>query len=203
MLKLKQLLENNTTFRKIFSEETIRANRILKEYNEVEIWRNMPESLRKLALQTAGDIDSDNNSNNLANVDDWLQLPNIITSRINISDFDIPKTVSADKLAAFIEQNKDKLPNKPWYQGSVGNPKSTYDVIEYLNSGRTNEWTIKNIIGYMKLEGDFPDIDYSELIPVNNQAIQSNPSADINPRDIPSGAPSKNRDWRGGNYTGD
>lgn len=26
---------------------------------------------------------------------------------------------------------------------------------------------------------------------------------DINPRDLPSGAPSKNRDWRGGMWTGD
>jgi hypothetical protein len=202
MLKLKQLLESNTTFRKIFHEESTRINKILKEYNESEIWRDMPESLRKIALQTAGSVVS-SNLDDYSEEDNWLNLPDVITNRINISDFDIPKNISADKLANFIEQNKDKLPNKPWYQGSVGNPKNTFEVIEYLNSGRTNTWTLKNIIGYMKLHGNFPDIDFTELVPVNNQSVQTTPNADINPREVPSGAPSKNRDWRGGNYTGD
>jgi hypothetical protein len=202
MTNLKQLLENNATFRKIYLEESNRARRILREYNESEIWREMPESLRKIALQTAGNV-PDGMNGDYSEEDDWMKIPNILTNRINISDFDIPKNVSADKLASYIEQHRDKLPKNAWYQGSVGNPKSTYEVIEYLNSGRTNAWTLKNIIGYMKLEGDFPDIDYSELVPVNNQSIRSNPSADINPREVPSGAPSKNRDWRGGNYTGD
>jgi hypothetical protein len=202
MLKLKQLLESNTTFRKIFHEESTRINKILKEYNESEIWRDMPESLRKIALQTAGSVVS-SNLDDYSEEDNWLNLPDVITNRINISDFDIPKNISADKLAEFIEQNKDKLPNKPWYQGSVGNPKNTYEVIEYLNSGRTNTWTLKNIIGYMKLHGNFPDFDFTELVPVNNQSVQTTPNADINPREVPSGAPSKNRDWRGGNYTGD
>lgn len=195
MIKLKQLLENNATFRKIYLEESNRARRILREYNESEIWREMPESLRKIALQTVGNV-PDGMNGDYSQEDDWLKIPNMLTSRINISDFDIPKNVSADKLASYIEQHRNKLPKTAWYQGSVGNSKNTYEVIDYLNSGRTSAWTLKNIIGYMKLEGDFPDIDYSELVttPISNPMYsQGSIGTD----------PSKNRDWRGGNYTGD
>jgi hypothetical protein len=202
MTNLKQLLENNATLRKIYLEESTRARRILREYNESEIWQEMPESLRKIAVQSAGKL-PDGITGDYSQEDDWLKLPNILTSRINISDFDIPKNVSAEKLASYIEQHRDKLPKNAWYQGSVGNPKTSYEVIDYLNSGRTNEWTIKNIIGYMKLEGDFPDINYDELVTSSVKNPTTNLSIDVNPRDIPSGAPSKNRDSRGGNYTGD
>jgi len=202
MTNLKQLLENNATLRKIYLEESTRARRILREYNESEIWQEMPESLRKIAVQTAGKL-PDGITGDYSQEDDWLKLPNILTSRINISDFDIPKNVSAEKLASYIEQHRDKLPKNAWYQGSVGNPKTSYEVIDYLNSGRTNAWTLKNIIGYMKLEGDFPDINYDELVTSSVKNPTTNISIDVNPRDIPSGAPSKNRDLRGGNYTGD
>jgi hypothetical protein len=202
MTNLKQLLENNATLRKIYLEESTRARRILREYNESEIWQEMPESLRKIAVQTAGKL-PDGITGDYSQEDDWLKLPNILTSRINISDFDIPKNVSAEKLASYIEQHRDKLPKNAWYQGSVGNPKTSYEVIDYLNSGRTNAWTLKNIIGYMKLEGDFPDINYDELVTSSVKNPTTNLSIDVNPRDIPSGAPSKNRDLRGGNYTGD
>jgi hypothetical protein len=202
MTNLKQLLENNATLRKIYLEESTRARRILREYNESEIWQEMPESLRKIAVQSAGKL-PDGITGDYSQEDDWLKLPNILTSRINISDFDIPKNVSAEKLASYIEQHRDKLPKNAWYQGSVGNPKTSYEVIDYLNSGRTNAWTLKNIIGYMKLEGDFPDINYDELVTSSVKNPTTNLSIDVNPRDIPSGAPSKNRDSRGGNYTGD
>lgn len=195
MTNLKQLLENNATFRKIYLEESVRARRILREYNESEIWRDMPESLRKIALQTAGNV-PDGMNGDYSQEDDWLKIPNMLTSRINISDFDIPKNVSAGKLASYIEQHRNKLPKNAWYQGSVGNAKNTYEVIDYLNSGRTNAWTLKNIIGYMKLEGDFPDIDYSELVttPVYKPTYSK----------VSIGTePSKNRDWRGGYWTGD
>lgn len=205
MKSFKSLLQSNKTFRKIYTEEAVRFGKILKEYNEAQIWKNMPESLRALALLTADDDMGPDFADEYASEDNWMILPDVITNRINISDFDIPDDIDVSALIRFIEDNKNKLPNDAWYEGSVGNPKTTNELLSYLRSGANiNDWTKKNIIGHMKLKGNFVDIDYEKLkSPQQNISSIGTSNMSMNPRDLPSGAPSKNRDWRGGNWTGD
>jgi hypothetical protein len=205
MKSFKSLLQSNKTFKKIYTEEAVRFGKILKEYNEAHIWKNMPESLRALALLTADDDMGPDFADEYASEDNWMILPDVITNRINISDFDIPDNIDVNALIQFIEENRNKLPNDAWYEGSVGNPKTTNELLSYLRSGANiNNWTKKNIIGYIKLKGNIIDIDYEKLKP-SQQNMNTSGTSDfsINPRETPGGEPSKNRDWRGGMWTGD
>jgi hypothetical protein len=205
MKSFKSLLESNKTFRKIYTEEAVRFGKLLKEYNEAQIWRNMPESLRTLALLTADDDMGPDFADEYAGEDNWMALPDVVTNRINISDFDVPDNINLDALIRFIEDNQNNLPNQAWYKGSIGNAKTTNELISYLKSGASiNDWTKKNIIGNMKLHGNLPDINYDELKSSDQQSGGFTKfDSSMNPRDLPSGAPSKNRDWRGGMWTGD
>lgn len=205
MKSFKSLLQSNKIFKKIYTEEAVRFGKILKEYNEAHIWKNMPESLRSLALLSADAEMGPDFADEYASEDNWLVLPDVITNRINISDFEVPDNIDLGALIQFIEDNKNKLPNWAWYEGSVGNPKTTNELLSYLRSGANiNDWTKKNIIGHMKLHGNFYDIDYEKLKPAQqNTNISSTSDFTINPRQTSAGEPSKNRDWRGGYWTGD
>ena len=189
--------EKNPKHIQILREELTRAKRILKEYNEAEIWRKLPDSVRRYALMSADAEMGPDFADEYSGEDNWMVLPDVVTNRINISDFDIPDNLDKNALIKFIEENKNKLPNYAWYQGSVGNPKTTQELLTYLQSGANiNLWTMKNIIGCMKLEGNLPDIDYSKLAPETTNNTNWTP--------ISGGTtPSKNKDWRGGYWTGD
>jgi len=196
MKQFKRLLESSETFRKIVKEEASRIKRILKEYNESEIWNKLPSSVRRLALLTADAELGPDFADEYENEDNWMSLPDVVTNRINISDFDIPDNIDRGLLYKFIEQNRDKLPTGPWYYGSTGHGMTTDRLLEYMMSGANiHSWIIKNIIGWLKLTGKFPDIDYSELVQKPNNTAWT---------PIEGGTtPSKNRDWRGGYWTGD
>ena len=66
----------------ILKEELVRAKRILKEYNENEMWNNMPEPLRRVALSSADDDMGPDFADEYANMD-WMRIPDTITNRIN------------------------------------------------------------------------------------------------------------------------
>jgi hypothetical protein len=194
MTQFKRLLESSETFRKIFKEESNRIKKILKEYNENEIWKNLTLDVRKAALMS---VDGDMGPDFADEYSDteWMQLPDVITNRLDLKRFDIPDNINPAALANFIQQNASKLPAEAWYQASVGPKLKTNQIIKLLQSGLTSTKNLtKDIIAHILSVTHVIDINYDEL-------VDSNPTTSSN---FSGGtSPSKNQDWRGGMWTGD
>lgn len=159
-------LNSNKLYKRILKEEIYRAKRILREYNEAKIWKKLPTSLRTLALQAADDDMGPDFADEYAEEDNWMNIPDVITNRINIADFDIPDEINPSMLARYIEENSSKLPGNSWYHTTMGRSMNTREILEYLRSGLTSyNWVVKNVIGYMKLANPtaFNDIDYNSM----------------------------------------
>ena len=159
-------LISNKLYKKIFKEEIYRAKRILREYNESNIWKKLPTSIRTLALQSADEDMGADFAKEYSDENDWTNIPDVITTRINIADFNIPDEINPYVLADYIEKNSNKLPSSTWYDTSVGRSMNTQEVLQYLRSGLTSyNWVVKNVIGYMKLANPkaFGDIDYNSM----------------------------------------
>lgn len=193
MTQFKRLLESSETFRNIFKEETSRIKRILKEYNESEIWKNLSSDVRRTALMS---VDTDLGADFADEYFDteWMQLPDVITNRLDLKRFDIPDNINPMALANFIQQHANELPVEAWYQSSIGPKLRTAQIVKLLQSGLTSTKTLtKDIIGQLLVQTDI-DINYDELVD-SNSTTSSNFSGGTDP--------SKNRDWRGGMWTGD
>lgn len=159
-------LISNKLYKRILKEEIHRAKRILREYNESSIWKKLPASIRMLALQSADDDMGPDFAKEYAEEDDWTNIPDVVTNRINIADFEIPDEISPYALAQYIEANSSKLPSNAWYNTTMGRSMNTRQVLEYLNSGLTSyNWVVKNVIGHMKLANlnAFGDINYDDM----------------------------------------
>lgn len=98
MTKLKQLLESNKTFKKIFKEEAIRAKRILREYNEAEIWKRLTITQREELLSNVDDDMGPDLADEYSEAD-WMDIPDPITNRIDISKYSADYAKSVDKSA--------------------------------------------------------------------------------------------------------
>jgi hypothetical protein len=89
---------NNPSHVQILKEELVRARRILREYNEADIWKRLTIQQREELLST---VDSDMGpdfADEYAETD-WLQIPDAVTNRINLSKFTSDYARSIDKSA--------------------------------------------------------------------------------------------------------
>lgn len=82
----------------ILKEELIRARRILREYNESEIWKRLTVQQREELLSAVDDDMGPDFADEYAETD-WLQIPDAITNRINLNKFTDDYSKSVDKSA--------------------------------------------------------------------------------------------------------
>ncbi len=82
----------------ILKEELSRARRILREYNEADIWKRLTVQQREELLSTVDDDMGPDFADEYAETD-WLQIPDTITNRINLSKFTSDYARSVDKSA--------------------------------------------------------------------------------------------------------
>jgi len=198
MTQFKRLLESSETFRKIFKEEATRIKRILREYNESEIWKKLPDSVRKQALMSVDDDMGPDYADEYSDTE-WMQLPDVVTNRIDISKYDMPDSINPMALADYIQKNSNKLPTYAWYQSSVGPKLRTDQIIKLLQSGLTSTtYVTKDVIGQMIAAApELGEIDYNQLVD------KAGDGSSFTPFNGPMGTPSKNKEWRGGMYHGD
>lgn len=188
--------EKNPKHIQILKEELKRAKRILREYNENDIWKNLSTDVRRSALMSIDDDMGEDFANEYVDTD-WMQLPDVITNRIDLKRFEIPDNINPTALANFIQQNSSKLPNEAWYQASVGPKLKTNQIVKLLQSGLTStKYLTKDIIAHILSVAPDINIDY-------NQLKDTSATGTFTPFNGQIGDPSKNRDWRGGNWTGD
>jgi hypothetical protein len=89
---------NNPSHVQILKEELVRARRILREYNEADIWKRLTIQQREELLQSVDDEMGPDFADEYAETD-WLQIPDAVTNRINLSKFTSDYARSIDKSA--------------------------------------------------------------------------------------------------------
>jgi hypothetical protein len=189
--------EKNPKHIQILKEELNRAKRILREYNESEIWKNLSTDIRRAALKSV-DIELGPDFADEYEDTEWFQLPDVVTNRLDLDRFNIPDNINPIALADFIQQNSSKLPSEAWYQASVGPKLRTDQLVKLLQSGLTStKYLTKDIITHMLASTPDINIDFNKLIDksITGSAIQASQQGGS------IGAPSKNR--AGGYWTGD
>jgi len=189
--------EKNPKHIQILQEELKRAKRILREYNESEIWKNLSVDVRRAALMSIDDDMGPDFADEYAGTE-WMKLPDVITNRLDLDRFNIPDNINPVALADFIQQNSSKLPRDAWYQASVGPKLRTDQIVKLLQSGLTSTtYLTKDIIAHMLATANFIDIDFNKLTDksVTGSVVQASQQGGS------IGASSKNRS--GGYWTGD
>lgn len=188
---------NNPRHVQILREEITRVQRILREYNESEIWKNLSITVRQAALMSVDDDMGPDFADEYADIE-WMQLPDVITNRLDLDKFNVPDNINPLALADFIQRNSSKLPKDAWYQASVGPKLRTDQIVKLLQSGLTSTKILtKDIVAHMLATANFIDIDFDQLIdkPMSGSVIPASQQGGS------IGAPSKNRS--GGYWTGD
>ena len=189
--------DKNLRHIQILKEEIVRAKKILKEYNETEIWKNLSTDVRKAALMSVDDDMGPDFADEYADTE-WMRLPDVITNRLDLDKFNIPDNINPMALANFIQQNASKLPTDAWYQASVGPKLRTEQIVKLLQSGLTSTKTLtKDIVAHLLIVANIINIDFDQLIdkPMSGSIIPASQQGSS------IGAPSKNRS--GGYWTGD
>lgn len=189
---------NNKEHIRILKEELSRAKRLLREYNESEIWKNLSSDTRRKALMTVDAEMGSDFADEYAGTE-WMQIPDAITNRLDIKRFDIPNDIDPYKLASFIEQNSSMLPSEPWFKASVGPKLKTPQIVKLLQSGLTSTKQLtKDIIGTIITIAPDMNIDYTQLLStkVTGSVIPASQQGNNNITN-----PSKNK--TGGYWTGD
>jgi hypothetical protein len=89
---------NNPRHVQILKEELVRARRIIREYNEADIWKRLTVTQRKELLQSVDDDMGPDFADEYAETD-WLQIPDAVTNRIDISQYTADYAKDVDKSA--------------------------------------------------------------------------------------------------------
>jgi hypothetical protein len=88
----------NPNHMRILKEEITRARRILREYNEADIWKRLTVTQREELLSSVDDEMGPDFADEYAETD-WLQIPDAITNRIDISRYTADYAKDVDKSA--------------------------------------------------------------------------------------------------------
>jgi 3-dehydroquinate dehydratase len=88
----------NSKHVQILKEELIRARRILREYNEADIWKRLTIQQREELLSSVNNEMGADFAAEYAE-SEWLEIPDAITNRIDISKYTADYAKSVDKSA--------------------------------------------------------------------------------------------------------
>ena len=78
--------EHHTLYKKILQEETRRAQRLMFEYNEEEIWNTMSDPEKSQALMSADDDMGPDFADEFVDTP-WLKIPDVVTNRIDLRNY--------------------------------------------------------------------------------------------------------------------
>jgi len=178
----------NPRHMQILKEELSRAKRILNEgYSADRIWALMTPEERETAILSTNDDDGPDLADQYAE-DEWDAVPADLQDQIDLSEYELAMD---DKFGRSLIRGTKNIIQE--------NPGSSAFVSKFLKTvGRNTveDLTVKQIT---KL-----NVGLQRYLESQKTTTSGMPTmTDLNPRDLPSGAPSKNRDWRGGMWTGD
>ena len=138
----------------ILREEIYRAKRIIREYNEADEWKQMPEEYRAWLLASTDDDMGPDFADEYAKTD-WMQIPDAVTNRINIDDYTLPEKYSKNALANIVDENKAKL-------GSISVSTTNHNVskvIDFLNTGNPSKYYAYEVLAALFSQGIVVNMD--------------------------------------------
>lgn len=131
---------NNIKHVQILKEELRRARRIIREYNEAEIWKRLTVQQREELLS---DVDNDMGpdfADEYAETD-WMQIPDVITNRIDLNRYGTEYAQSVDKSALTYARGIFDIIND---ESRFKNTKQMQDYIaKKINATSTDSESIK------------------------------------------------------------
>lgn len=89
---------NNPRHVQILKEELVRARRILREYNEADIWKRLTVMQREELLSNV-DADMGQDFADEYAESEWLEIPDAVTNRIDLNRYTADYARSVDKSA--------------------------------------------------------------------------------------------------------
>ena len=125
----------------ILREEISRAKKMLREYNEADEWKQMPQEYREMLLSTVDDDMGPDFADEYSDTE-WMNIPDAVTNRININDYTLPVKYSKSKMIDIIEKNKTRLgQNRP-----VTGNHNVNDVIRFISSGNPSRYYVYQVL---------------------------------------------------------
>ncbi len=169
----------------ILKEELARAKKILNEvYSADRVWDAMSEDEQEEALMATADDEGPDLADKWTGAK-WDEIPSDLQDMINLSDYEL---AIDDKFGrSLLRGIKNALQSNPTAKTFVDK------FLRAVNRTSVENLTVNQVT---KL-----NTGLYQFLSQSSPGTQSTPT--YNPREIPSGAPSKNRDWRGGEWTGD
>ena len=176
----------------ILKEELARAKKILnEEYSADRVWDAMSEEEQKEALSATTDDGGPERADEWTGAK-WDEIPADIQDAINLTDYELAiddRTTGRVMLRGIKNAQKEnpELANQ-FIQAFL--KKIGRSSLESITTNQSQKLNI-GLYRFIQSSQSTSNTDTSGLTTM------------LNPRDLPSGAPSKNTDWRGGMWTGD
>jgi hypothetical protein len=181
----------------ILKEELNRV-KLLMEYNEAEEWKRLTPMMRKVALMSADKEMGEDFAYEYKD-EEWLNIPDTITNRIDLSKFILPKQVDPYALAQWIETNESKLGTGVLYRGTATH--NVDRVIEFLRRGNPSQYYCAEVIANILKRGIVIDFKELEKNTTPAPSTPTNYKSNINPYEGPGNEPGigsfGSRNWRG------
>ncbi len=102
--------EQHPLYRKILKEETQRARRLIFEYNEEQIWNGMTDTEKEDALLSADDDMGPDFADEYVD-EDWLDIPDVITNRIDLRSAAKRSKIGTYKVSYVYKDNNGEKSN--------------------------------------------------------------------------------------------
>jgi hypothetical protein len=197
-MNFKKLMKTNSTFRRLVNEEAKRFaeiikhydsnnnSQILKEYSADKIWNSMSEEEQWDAIGATADDEGPDLADKWTGAR-WDELPADLQDSIDLGEYELADDDQFGR--SMIRGIKKAISENPIAKEFVdkflkASGRASIDTLTVKQAGELNAGMWK----YVR----------------SKETTQETPTHfSINPREVPSGAPSKNRDWRGGMWTGD
>lgn len=169
----------------ILKEELARAKKILnEEYSADRVWDAMSEDEQWEVIGATSDDDGPDLADKWAGAK-WDEIPADIQDMINLSDYEL---AIDDKFGrSLLRGIKNALDTNPTAKTFVDK------FLQTIGRASIDNITVDQATKLNKGIYQF----------LGQGVIGTQTTSTYNPREIPSGAPSKNKDWRGGMWTGD
>ena len=174
----------------ILKEELARAKKILnEEYSADRVWAAMSEQEQEEALMATADDEGPDLADKWTGAE-WDEIPADLQDQINLSDYELA-----------IDSKEGRVMLRGIKNALVSNPKAQQFIDKFLKA--VNRTSVDNITMDQSQKLNIGVYRFIQSLQPQSNTNTSDLTSNLNPRDLPSGAPSKNKDWRGGMWTGD
>jgi hypothetical protein len=187
---------NNIKHVQILREELRRARQILQEYNEADIWKRLTIQQREELLSDVDDEMGPDFADEYAETE-WMQIPDVITNRIDLNNYNKDYAQSIDKRALMFARGIFDIIND---ESRYKNTKQMQDyIVKKVGSTSAEPEVLEMALLQYARDNSAKMMDLN--IEIQRMAVPTTPY--VNTTNV-SGETKPSRDpFTGGEWTGD